>query len=439
MSSEIQKARPEANHRGVKLNPSLESLFRDEAVSARRARVEGEIILAQPVRTHMIVLLLFGIILLLGLWVTLGTYTRAETAKGILVTGDASAKILAMRPGQITELLVQEGDYVHAGQRLATIRTEQNDESGDSAIGQSLAAIESQRALTDEQVQLAGRRAASDRARLAAMVAGLTQQRSDLAGQIALQEQAVASAHEMFERVQGLLANGFISRIEVERRRQADIAAQQQLGQLRQQLNALSAQANQAVAEGARVAADADGEVVNARSSAETLVQQRARLRSERAYAVVAPVSGRVAALQTARGRTTESNVPLMEIVPEGSALRAQIYAPTRAIGFVRPGQEVRLLYDAFPYQRFGSFGGRIIRVSRSVIDPRQLAEPLHIEEAVYQIEVRPDAQSVGAGGQTVPLQPGMTLTANIILDRRSFLDWLLAPLHAVMRRNGEG
>src|SRR6185295_17450355 len=129
-------------------------------------------------------------------------------------------------------------------------------------------------------------------------------------------------------------------------------------------------------------------------------------------------------------------NVPLMEIVPEGSALRAQVYAPTRAIGFVRPGQEVRLLYDAFPYQRFGSFGGRIVRVSRSVIDPRQLAEPLRIEEAVYQIEVRPDAQSIGAGGQTVPLQPGMTLTANIILDRRSFLDWLLAPLHAVMRRN---
>jgi hypothetical protein len=30
-----------------------------------------------------------------------------------------------------------------------------------------------------------------------------------------------------------------------------------------------------------------------------------------------------------------------------------------------------------------------------------------------------------------------MTLTANIILDRRSFLDWLLEPLQAVMRRNG--
>jgi membrane fusion protein len=166
-------------------------------------------------------------------------------------------------------------------------------------------------------------------------------------------------------------------------------------------------------------------------------MQQSARLRGERAYVIVAPIAGRVAALQTASGRAADASLPLMEIVPEGSPLHAQIYAPTRAVGFVRPGQEVRLLYDAFPYQRFGSFRGHIVSVSRAVIDPRQLVAPLHIEEAVYQIDVVPDVQRVGAYGQDLPLQPGMTLTANIILDRRSFLDWLLTPLDAVMQRNG--
>lgn len=104
---------------------------------------------------------------------------------------------------------------------------------------------------------------------------------------------------------------------------------------------------------------------------------------------------------------------------------------------FIRPGQEVRLLYDAFPYQRFGSFGGRVTRISRVVIDPRQLAAPLEVEEPVYRIEVAPDAQAVTGFGERLPLQLGMTLTANLILDRRSFLDWLLTPLNAVLRRNG--
>jgi membrane fusion protein len=412
------------------------ALFREEVVEARKIKVEGEIVLAQPVHSHVLVLLIVTIVALIGSWLVFGTYSRTETAKGILVTGDASAKVIAIRPGQVTALFVREGDVVRAGQRLALIQTEQANGSGGSAIDESLVSLATQRQLTEEQIRVAGRRSDSERARLAASLTGLEQQRSDLAGQIALQRQAAASAHEMYQRVAGLLDRGFISQIEVEQRRQADITAQQQLAQFQSQRNALGAQMNQERAELARVAADAENEVASARSTAETLTQQSARLRGEQAYTVVAPISGRIAALQTAAGRTADANLPLMEIVSEGSALHARIYAPTRAIGFIRLGQEVRLLYDAFPYQRFGSFRGRIASISRAVIDPRQLAAPLHIEDAVYQIDVVPDAQSVEAFGQRQPLQPGETLTASIILDRRSFLDWLLAPLNAVTRRN---
>jgi membrane fusion protein len=419
------------------MNAPLSPLFRREVVEARKERLEGEIILAQPFRTHVLVFLIVATIGLIGAWLTLGTYTRTETARGILVTDAASAKIVAARPGQVTELPVRDGDLVHAGQRLATIRTEQADESGESIAEESLLAIDSQRRLAGDQIRLAGRRAASERARLSAGLSGVHQQRKDLELQISLQGEAVASTHDSFERIEGLLASGFISRIEVERRRQAHIAAQQQLAQLEQQRNALDAEGRRIAAELSRVAADAESEIASARSSAETLTLQGGRIRGERAYTIVAPVSGRVTALQTGLGRTTDSSVPLMEIVPERSALHAQIYAPTRAIGFVRPGQEVRLLYDPFSYQRFGSFRGRIAGISHSVIDPRQLAAPLGIEEAVYLIDVVPDAQTVNAFGRQVPLQPGMTLTANIILDRRSFLDWLLSPLNAAMRRTG--
>lgn len=69
-------------------------------------------------------------------------------------------------------------------------------------------------------------------------------------------------------------------------------------------------------------------------------------------------------------------------------------------------------------------------------MDPRELGVPLKIEEAVYRIEVTPATQGVQAFGETLPLQPGMTLTASLILDRRSFGDWLLQPLNAVLKRN---
>jgi membrane fusion protein len=112
------------------MNAGSLPLFRSEVVEARRQRVLGEIVLTQPVRTHVLVLLLFGIVALLALWVTLGTYTRTEAARGILATDDVSAKVVAIRPGVVTRLAVREGQLVRAGQTIATVQVEQGSETG---------------------------------------------------------------------------------------------------------------------------------------------------------------------------------------------------------------------------------------------------------------------------------------------------------------------
>ncbi|MEO7178440.1 MAG: hypothetical protein ABIW83_06325, partial [Allosphingosinicella sp.] len=194
------------------------NLFRPEAVEARGPRVCGEVVLTQPVRAQALVLILFGIVAAMSLWVALGTYTRTEVARGILVTDDESAKVVAIRPGVVTGLGVREGQLVRAGQTIATVRVEQGGETGGSAVAEGLGALEAQRELTRDEMRLAGERATGERERVAATLAGLTQQRSDLAGQIALQEEAVASAKDLFERIQSVVEKGFVSRIEVERR-----------------------------------------------------------------------------------------------------------------------------------------------------------------------------------------------------------------------------
>ena len=416
---------------------SASPLFRPEVAQARKHRLEGEVILAQPVRAHVLAGLLVAVIAMAVLWIVSGTYTRNETARGMLVTNAPSAKVIALRPGLVAELRSRDGSVVRAGQRLGLILVEQPNEQGGSGIGDSLVALDAQTALAEQQAELARQRGAAERDRLAAVIAGLRQQRSDLAGQMALQDELVASASETLQRMAPVLEKGFVSRIEYERRRQLLITARQQLSQLRQQSNALQAEELRYAAEITKVAADAGSELAAARSTVQSLAQQRSSALAQRAYVLTAPIAGRVTALQAAVGRSVEPSAPLMTIVPEGSALHAEIYAPTRAIGFVKPGQEVRLLYDAFPYQRFGSFKGRVIKISRTVMDPRDIAAPLKIEEAVYRIEVALDRQSIDAFGQSLALQPGMTLTANLILDRRSFGDWLLQPIRAVLRRNG--
>src|SRR6185312_15402991 len=110
--------------------------------------------------------------------------------------------------------------------------------------------------------------------------------------------------------------------------------------------------------------------------------------------------------------------------------------APSRAVGFARSGQEVRLLYDSFPFEQFGGFKGRIASVTRTAIDPREVDDPIKLDEPVYKIEVELESQEVMAYGAMQPLEPGMTLTANLVLERRSFFSWLTEPLREVVRRN---
>jgi len=125
-----------------------------------------------------------------------------------------------------------------------------------------------------------------------------------------------------------------------------------------------------------------------------------------------------------------------MEIIPNGSALQAELFVPTKAIGFLRPGQQVRILYDAFPYQQFGSYRGQVSEISRTILTKADTFGPVELKEPAYRVIATLDRPDVDAYGKTIPLQADMLLKADIILEKRSIVSWFLDPLLSVgMRR----
>jgi membrane fusion protein len=122
-------------------------------------------------------------------------------------------------------------------------------------------------------------------------------------------------------------------------------------------------------------------------------------------------------------------------IVPAGSRLQAELFVPSRAAGFIRPGQEVRLMYDAFPHQTFGASIGRVAEISRTVLAPSEVTSGLELREPVFRVRVNLDREEVEAYGEHIPLQAGMSLRADLIIDRRTLIEWLLDPVYAAARR----
>jgi membrane fusion protein len=121
-----------------------------------------------------------------------------------------------------------------------------------------------------------------------------------------------------------------------------------------------------------------------------------------------------------------------MTIVPAGAELQAELAVPSSAIGFVNAGQEVSLAIDAFPYQRFGTVKGKVLTVAESALS-QQGANGAVI--AVYPVRVKLDTEAVTAFGRSEPLVSGMTLSARIVTEKQSLLEWLFEPLYAVRRR----
>jgi membrane fusion protein len=160
------------------------------------------------------------------------------------------------------------------------------------------------------------------------------------------------------------------------------------------------------------------------------LAEQRAALMRLDRLALTAPIAGRVSDLVVAIGQRARPETSLMTVVPTGSTLEVWLYAPSRAVGFVRPGDQVRLMFDAFPFQKYGAGTGTVVALSSIPTDPGAIATAtgLAIQEPVYRIRVRIDRAS---GRDTIgrPLRPGMTLSANLVTEHRRLWEVFFDPI----------
>jgi membrane fusion protein len=151
-----------------------------------------------------------------------------------------------------------------------------------------------------------------------------------------------------------------------------------------------------------------------------------------------APVSGRVAAIPVFVGGDVDSGSLIATIVPDDSELHARLFVPTRAIGKVRAGQAVSIRYDAFPYQKYGSFKGRVDDISNAVILPQEAERisPVKLTEPAYVLDVAIQRQSVRVGGEhEAALRPDMLFTATIETDKKSVLAWIEESVFGVVQR----
>jgi membrane fusion protein len=404
-------------------------LFRQEAIDAQREKFLGEATIARPVPFWVFTLLAAGIAVLLIVVAVWGQYQRRERVEGYLALDTGAARVLIPDSGRVTELMVREGDTVKAGDALARISLERSTASGASTSETVAAEMQSRRAsLEREQAQLAElgeqqleqvRRRAKD----------LENELSQVDREMKLQETRVASAREQAERFRSLAEKKFAS----------DVAAKQKQDEVTDQeikLQALRRQRSQVERDLGAAKLEVPQIAMRTRNQADQLARQASELKeglsqveAKRESVIRAPMAGIVTNIAVNSGQSIAADAPLATVLPKGSGLHAELLVPTRAIGFVTKGAEVVLRYDAFPHERFGQYRGVITGIGNNVWTQGERIGPLSAREPVYRVDVKLEQQSVAALGQEFPLRPGMLVNADLLLEKRTLLEWLFEPV----------
>ena len=161
------------------------------------------------------------------------------------------------------------------------------------------------------------------------------------------------------------------------------------------------------------------------------LVETKVTLRYQQ---LKSPVDGVVFDLKpTSRGFTAQSTQTVMKVVPMGS-LEAKVEVPSNKIGFVKvpfgcPEERdvcmnADISIDSFPSTDFGVLKGKVSRIGSDALKPdpqeqrQELSFPVTIQLDDQQLKLK--------NGTSLPLQVGMSLTANIKLRKVSYLQLLL-------------
>ncbi|MGZ5582249.1 MAG: HlyD family secretion protein [Usitatibacter sp.] len=413
------------------------SLFRTESEEARSRAWLGKIVLVRPVSFALLTVIALGIAVALAAFFILGEYTRKARVAGIVSPAAGVVRVIAPQSGVVEAIRISEGASVSKDapmMRLADGRAGGSTHDVGSAIAAQL--IERRRALAHQR-EFTTAAMITEQGSLAHRQSALAKELAQLDTEIFSQAQRAMLAQDGLRRAYRLEGIGFLSAAGLDKERDSALDQESRLEAARRTRLAL-----------ARDLAAVEFDIASARARANaqlaSLDVQRAALDQEgierglqyRAE-IVAPSSGIVATVLVEPGQTVTSGTPLATIIPSHARLEAHLYAPSRSIGFVRAGQVVLLRYLSYPHQKFGSHKARVLAVSRNPMPPNELGfTPIDgSREPLYRIKVALDEQSITAYGKQEPLQAGMQVEADILLDRRRLIEWIFEPLLSLAGR----
>ena len=372
--------------------------------------------LPMPATSALAILLIALFVITLAVAILLPLPETIRCAFVLAPEGGADP-VRAPREGVLTEILAVETQEVRKGQDLFVIRNEQ--------IRTWTAELQG----LEQELDANARRTAlveiDQKAALDIQTTKLQQLERDLA----FQQEYLATLKDFLERYEKLDAEGLVSRVDILSQRLAASKGERDVAMTRQSRDMAVLELEKVRNETRRQLAELALDRRKAEARVATLKKLLGGARED-VIRVTAPFDGTVVVVQQKnQGDVVSYGQELCRIARSDSTLIAHLTAPESGVPRLRAGQSVRLFFEAYPYERFGTGHGTIRWIS-----PAAVASG---EEERFVVHVALDAQAIGASGSARPLRAGMSGQARVVVGTRTLIEFVFEPLRKLRENVG--
>lgn len=408
-----------------------------------------------------------GLFVLLLTWATFGKLDIIAGAEGRLVPRNYSKVLQPAEAGIVREVLVRDGDVVKAGQVL--MRMDATTASADMGTLRADAALKAlslrridaelrgQPLLLDarDPPEVASQVLAQYRARRQSYLDALAQEQAtldrvqhDLAGarqQLAKLQATVPLYQQSARSYEKLVKEGFVSELGANDKIREKIEKEQELKSQESNIGSLGAAVEQSRKKLAQIKSGYESQLLNERVELQNQQQRTEGELQKQVYKsglleLKATENGTVKDMVTyTPGTVVQPGTVLLNLVPKNELLFAEVAIRNEDVGFVAPGQGVRLKLQAYPFQKYGMLDGTVelVGADSSANDPQKAAAQGQSPQS-YKALVKLASQQLRAtNGEVLRLAPGMVVQAEIHQGRRTVLEYLLSPVQKLAHEAG--
>lgn len=384
--------------------------------------------------------------LMAAMW--FGSFAKQETMRGIVLGSKGSQRLAAIVDGTVSKVWVAQGDKVVVGQRILTIMPQQSAAGAKPLSETELQSLTEQRQTIRRQIAELEASMANDANDLAAMGSNVAKINENLQRQEGVLNAALTAQDGTIRKLQAYLKLGDVTRDVVIAQERIRQDYTRQLLDVRLQVSQLAStqiERRRTVQQNKMANANERAQLGRALAELESRIE---RARSAIATDVIVGIDGRIAALNVREGSDVRVGDTLAALGDPDATFTIGLQAPSKTMGLLAIGQRVVLKYDAFPYKTFGIKHGRIIAIGRQPMsipkedDPAAMldvslakAGPRPPPQSKYLIEVEPENRTIDAYGTERPILIGSTLSADVVVERRRLIDWVLDPIFAMRGR----